>query len=90
MIRELDTLLGRHDEAELVAVFPAPFHERSTILNILAGRVDLAFFSVLGHTVALQIPQMGINGLGADKLSSSGSASLRIELHNSSLDRDPP
>jgi ABC-type amino acid transport substrate-binding protein len=47
MIRELDTLLGRHDEAELVAVFPAPFDERSTILDILAGRVDLAPLSVL-------------------------------------------
>jgi hypothetical protein len=37
MIRELHALLGRYDEAELVAVFPAPFDKRTTILGIPAG-----------------------------------------------------
>jgi hypothetical protein len=72
-----------------MAVFPAALHECTTILDIFASGVDLALFSVLGYTIALEVPQMSIDGFGADELPSPGRASLRIELHDASLDRDP-
>jgi len=90
MIRELGTLFARHDEAELVAVPPASFQECMTILDILGGRVDLALFSVLRNTIALQIAKMRVDSVAADELTSSGGTGLGIELHDPSLDCDPP
>jgi len=90
MIWELDTLLGRHDEAELVAVVPAPFDERTAILDIPAGRIDLAPLPVLRHAITLEIAKVRIDGFGADELPPSHGTGLGIELHDTSLDRNPP
>ena len=61
-----------------------------TILDILGGRVDLALFSVLRHTIALQIAKMRVDSFAADELTSSGGTGLGIELHDPRLDCDPP
>ena len=90
MIREFDTVLGRHDEAELMAIPTAPFHKRAAILGILVGRIDLPPLPILCHAIALQIAKMRVDGLATDELPPPGSTRLGIELHDPSLDGDPP
>ena len=87
---ELYPVLGRDDEAELVAVLSAPFDERPAVLHVALGRIDLAFLAVAGHAVAFEIAQMRVHRLGADELPSARGAALRVELHDASLHRHPP
>ena len=89
-IGQLDAVLGRHDEAELVAVLAAPFDEGAAILHIALGRIDLALLAVLRHAVAFEIAQVRVHRLGADELPAPSGSALRVELHDAGLDRDPP
>ena len=89
-IGELDTIFGGHNEAELMTIFVTAFDEGSTVLDIPAGRIDLPLLRVLCHTIALEIAEMGIDGSGLGELLPPASAALRIELHDTSLDRAPP
>ena len=89
-IGELDAVLGRHDEAELVTVLAAAFDERATIFHIPFGRIDLALLAVLRHAVSLEIAQVSVDRLGADESAAARRPTLGVELHDPGLDRDAP
>ena len=70
-VGQLHAVLGRDDEAELMAVLAAPFDEGAAILHVALGRIDLALLAVLRHAVAFEIAQVRVHCLGADELPST-------------------
>ncbi len=89
-VGQLHPVLGRDDEAELVAILSAPFDERPAVLHVALGRIDLSLLAVARHAVAFEVAQMRVHRLGADELPSARGAALRVELHDASLHRHPP
>jgi hypothetical protein len=89
-VGQFHPFLGRDDEAELVAVMPAPVEESATILHVALGRINLALLAVLRHAVPFKIAQVRIHCLGTDKLPSAGSSALGVELHHTGLHRHTP
>jgi hypothetical protein len=59
----LDGILGRDDEAELVAVLPAALNEGAAIRLILQCRIGAALLAVAGDAIAFEIAQMGVGRL---------------------------
>jgi hypothetical protein len=88
-VRQLHAVLGRDDEAELMAVFAAPVQESTAILHVALGRIDMALRTILRHAVPFEVTQVRVHCLGADKLPSAGGSALRIELHHAGLHRHP-
>jgi hypothetical protein len=89
-VGQLHAFLGGDDEAELVAVLAAPVEKGRTIGNVLVGGIDLALLAVAGDAITLQIAQMRVHRLAAYELPPSRRATLRIELHDPRLHRNPP
>ena len=71
-VGQLRAVLGRDDEAELMAVIAAPVEEGAAILHIALGRIDLALLAILRHAVPFEIAQVRVHRLGADELPSAG------------------
>src|SRR5712664_302128 len=67
-VGQLRAVLGRDDEAELMAVVASPLQESAAILHIAFTRIDLALLTILRHAVPFEIAQMRVDRLGADKL----------------------
>ena len=88
-VGQLHAVLGRDDEAELMAVLAAPLEESTAILHVALGRIDLALLAILRHAVPFEIAQVRVHCLGADKLPSAGGSALRVELHHAGLHRHP-
>ena len=84
-IGELDAVLGRHDEAELVTVLAAAFDERATIFHIPFGRIDLALLAVLRHAVSLEIAQVSVDRLGADESAAARRPTLGLSFTTRAL-----
>ena len=59
-VREFRTVLGRDDEAELVAVVLAAIEEGVAIGAIIGGGIELAALAVAGRAVTLDVAQMGL------------------------------
>src|SRR6266851_798513 len=89
-VGQLHTVLGRDDEAELVAVRAAPVEECTAILHVALARIDLALLAVLCHTIPFEITQVRVDRLGADELPPAGGAALRVELYYARLHGHPP
>ena len=89
-IGQLRAVLGRDDEAELMAVLAAPVEESAAILHVALGRIDLALLAILRHAVPFEVAQVRVHRLGADELPSAGGSALRVELHDAGLHRHPP
>ena len=89
-VGQLRAILGRDDEAELMAVLAAAVEEGAAILDVALGRIDLALLAILRHAVPFEVAQVGVHGLGADELPSAGGSALRVELHHAGLHRHPP
>ncbi len=62
-VGQLRPLLGRDDDAELVAVTAAAVEEGATILDITLGRIDLALRAIPGHAIPFEIAQVGVHAL---------------------------
>ncbi len=58
-------VLGRHDEAKLVAVLPPALYKRAAIRHVSLRSVEPAPFSFPVRPVALQIAQMRIGALAS-------------------------
>jgi hypothetical protein len=86
-VGQLRGVLGRDDEAKLMAVVAASVEESATILHIALGRIDLAPRAILRHAVPFEVAQVRVHCLGADKLPSAGGSALRVELHDADLHR---
>ncbi len=89
-VGQLHAVFRRDDEAELVAVVTSAFEEGAAILHVAFGGIGLALLAVAGHAVALEIAQMRVYRLGADKLATPSRTALRIELYDAGLHRDAP
>ena len=57
-VRILVAILGRDDEAELMAVLAAALEERLAVGDVLPARIEPARLALAGHAVALDIAQM--------------------------------
>ncbi|MNY32016.1 hypothetical protein D3C86_1662050 [compost metagenome] len=76
---ELLGILGRDDEAELVAVFPAALLEGLRVCLIGQRTVGLAGLALATHAIALDVTQMA-----------GGRALARLaQVHQTGLDGDP-
>lgn len=84
-IGKLLAVLGRDDEAKLMAVLASTLEESAAIFGLAIRRIDLSLLAVLGHAIAFQVPQVGIDRLGAGEPPSPDPAALRVELHDASL-----
>ena len=78
-VPQLRPVLGRDDQAELMAVLPAAPDERLAVGAVLDRRIDPAGLPVPGHPVALQVAQVSV---GRPARSS-------LELHHPRLDHHP-
>ena len=91
VVRRSDrAVLGRDDEAELMAVPAAPVQESAAVFHITLRGIDLALRNILCYAVPFEVTQVRVHCLGADKLPSAGSSALRVELHDAGLHRHPP
>src|SRR5450631_60926 len=88
-VGQLHTILGGDDEAELMPVTASPLQKSAAILDVALGRIDLALRAILGHAVPLEVTQVRVHRLGADKLPSAGGSALRVEFYNAGLHRHP-
>jgi hypothetical protein len=88
-IGQLRAILGRDDEAELMAIVASPLKEGTAILHVAPGRIDLALRAILGHAVPFEVTQVRVHCLGADKLPSAGGSALRAEFYHARLHRHP-
>jgi hypothetical protein len=86
---QLHAVLGRDDEAELMAVIASPLKEGAAILHVALGRIDLALRTILRHAVPFEVTQMRIHCLGADKLPATDGSALRVEFYYAGLHRHP-
>ena len=66
-VGQLGAVLGRDDEAELMAVLAAPLQEGAAVRLVL-GRIDLALLAVPGDAVPFEIAQVRVHRLGAANL----------------------
>src|SRR6266851_9976673 len=57
-IGQVRTILGRDDEAELMAVIASPLKEGAAILHVPLGRIDLALRAILRHAVPFEVTQV--------------------------------
>ena len=89
-VGQFRAVLGRDDEAKLMAVIASPLQESMAILHVARGRIDLALLTILRHAVPFEIAQVRVHRLGADKLPSARGSALRVELHHPGLHRHPP
>lgn len=64
-VGKLHAFFGGDDEAKLVAVIASPVEEVPTFGDVSTCRVSLSLFAVAGDAIALQIPQIGVDRLGA-------------------------
>ena len=72
---DLDGVLGRDDEAELVAVLPAALEEGPAVRLVLDGGIGAALLAVARHPVAFEIAQMGVRPPCSPCRASSGRVS---------------
>src|SRR3974390_2274527 len=78
-VRDAVAILGRDDEAELVAVLAATFDECSPIRVIHIRPIEPAAIAVLVCAIALQVAQVGVGRPAAGR-----------EPHDPGLDHDAP
>ena len=86
-VGQLHPVLGRDDEAELMAILAAPVEEGAAVLHVALAGIDLALLAVAGHAVAFEVTQVRVHRLGADELPPARCSALRIELYHASLHR---
>lgn len=72
-----------------MAILAAPVEKGRTISHIMVSGIDLTLLTVAGDPVTLQIAQMGINRFAAHELPPPRAATLRVELDDTRLHRDP-
>jgi hypothetical protein len=60
-VREPIAILGRNDEAELVAVLLAFLDQSSPIREVAVRSIELATASIAGRAVALQVGHMSLS-----------------------------
>ena len=60
-VAELDAVLGRGNEAELVAILPATLEKGAAFRRVLVGREALALLTVAHDAVALEVAQMRVD-----------------------------
>ena len=77
-VREVVAVLRGHDEAELVAVFPAALGEGLAVRLVGLGAIEPAALAVPRRAVALQVADMGV-----------GSPAAELQAHDPGLDHDP-
>jgi len=65
-VGQLDAVLGRDDEAELVPVLAPAIEKVPTVDGVLSRGIDLAALAVARDAVALEVAQMCVDRLGAD------------------------
>jgi hypothetical protein len=56
-------ILGRDDEAELMAVLPPALHKLLSICYVGLGPIQTSAFAFPGRSIALQVAQMGVGSL---------------------------
>ena len=54
-VGQFHAVLGRDDEAELMAVIASPLQEGAAILHVALGRIDLALLAIFRHAVTFEM-----------------------------------
>ena len=91
-VGHLGAILGRDDEAKLVAISPAALHESPAVGLVLESGIGLAPLAVSGDPVSFEVAEMGIHGPARRRphLRRPCAPPLRIEPDHPCLDHHPP
>jgi hypothetical protein len=57
-VGQVRAILGRDDEAELMAIVASPLQESAAVLHVALGRIDLTLRAILGHAVPFEVTQV--------------------------------
>ena len=73
-VGHVDGVLGRDDEAELVAVLATALDEGAAVRLVLDGGIGAALLAIARDAIAFEIAQMGVGRLADACRASSGRA----------------
>ena len=91
-VGHLGGILGRDDEAKLMAIFPTALHKGLAVGLVLESGIGLAPFAVPRDPVPFEVAEMGVHGPAHRRahLRTPRALPLRIEPDHPCLDHDPP
>ena len=90
-VSHLGCVLWRHDEAKLMAIFPATLHKGLAAGFVLKSGIGLAPIAVTRNTIPFKVTQMGIDGSAhrPAHLRTPRALSLWIDPDHPGLDHHP-